>query len=63
MALAEEQARAKGFAKLSLIVFEENDRARALYERPGYRDGAREPITLHPLIHFTGDALLVVKDL
>ena len=61
MALAEEQALAKGYAELSLIVFEENRRAKALYERLGYRELTREAVTPHPLIHFTGDAILMVK--
>jgi len=63
MTLAEEQARDKGFAKLSLIVFEKNEGAKRLYERLGYRVVAREAIVPHELIHYTGDALLMVKQL
>jgi len=63
MALAEEHAREKGFTKLSLIVFEENEGAKRLYERLGYQVTAREAIVPHELIHYTGDALLMVKQL
>jgi GNAT superfamily N-acetyltransferase len=34
---AEDWARAQGYAKLTLHVFEGNDRARRVYERAGYR--------------------------
>lgn len=64
MLLAEEQARARGYAKLSLIVFEGNEIARGLYQRLGYREVARAAIVPHPLIHYSeGDALLMVKHL
>jgi len=63
LALAEEHARDKGFSKLSLLVFEQNTGARKLYERTGYRETRRAPIYPHPLIHYTGDAILMVKDL
>lgn len=63
MALAEDHARAKGFSKLSLIVFEENKGAKRLYDRLGYEESRREAIYPHPLIHHTGDATLMVKEL
>lgn len=63
MALAEEQARARGLPKLSLIVFEQNEGAARLYRRLGYREVMRAAIVPHPLIHFTGDAMLMVKAL
>jgi ribosomal protein S18 acetylase RimI-like enzyme len=63
MALAEEHARTKGFGKLSLIVFEANTGAKRLYERLGYKEVDREPIYPHPLLHCTGDAILMVKAL
>ena len=62
MKLAEAQAIAKGFAKLSLIVFEQNVKAKQLYERLGYREIAREVIVPHPLIHYSGDAILILID-
>jgi ribosomal protein S18 acetylase RimI-like enzyme len=61
--LAEGHANEKGFNKLSLIVFEQNVGAKRLYERSGYHEIARESIVPHPLIHYAGDALLMVKDI
>lgn len=58
---AERTARDLGFEKLSLIVFEQNVNARRLYERFGYAERCRHPVVPHPLIHYTGDALLMVK--
>ena len=63
MKLAEEHARKNKLNKLSLIVFEQNKGAMRLYQRLGYREGAREAIYPHPLIHFTGDAVLMVRDI
>ena len=60
---AEQQAFENGFDKLSLIVFEQNEGAVRLYLRKGYREVACEPVVPHPLIHFEGDALLMVKTL
>lgn len=59
---AEQTCRQLGLAKLSLIVFEQNVRARRLYERYGYAETRRHPVVPHPLIHYTGDALLMVKN-
>ena len=61
--LAEKHAHAKGFDKLSLIVLEQNEGAKRLYDRTGYREKARQPVVPHPLIHYTGDAILMVKQL
>lgn len=63
MTLAEAQATAKGFTKLSLIVFEQNQGAKRLYDRLNYREIAREAIVPHPLIHYSGDAILMVKEM
>jgi len=63
LAVAEKQARAKGFEKTSLIVFEQNFRAKQLYDRTGYFEVSREPVYPHPLIHYSGDAILMVKHL
>lgn len=60
---AERTARQLGFAKLSLIVFEQNAGARRLYERSGFVERRRHAVVAHPLIHYTGDALLMVKDI
>ena len=61
--LAEDHARERQLPKLSLIVFEQNRDATQLYQRLGYREVARHPVVPHPLIHYTGDALLMVKNL
>lgn len=63
LALAEAQARARGYGKLSLIVFEQNAGAKRLYERSGYREAMRAAVHPHPLIRYTGDALLMVRAL
>ena len=63
MQLAETKAKQIGFDKLSLIVFEQNQGAKRLYDRLGYKETARERIVPHRLIHFDGDALLMVKRL
>lgn len=60
---AERKARALGLESLSLIVFEQNVGALGLYERTGYVEVARRPLAPHPLLRFTGDALLVAKKL
>ncbi len=59
--LAEAHAREKGFDKLSLLVFEHNAGARRLYQRAGYEEVDRAPLYPHPLVHHTGDVLLMVK--
>ena len=61
--LAENQARQQGYRTLSLIVFEQNSGAKRLYERSGYRELSRAAVYPHPLIHYTGDAILMVKAL
>ena len=63
MSEAELDARARGFTKLSLVVFERNSVACDLYRRLGYKEVMRQQIVPHPLIHYTGDALLMVKTL
>ena len=63
LSLAEEYARNQGFRKISLIVFEQNVGAKQLYDRTGYKAIKRTTIYPHPLIHYTGDAMLMVKEL
>lgn len=63
MDIAEIKARELGFSKLSLIVFEQNTGAKKLYDRLGYFEAARERIVPHPLIHYTGNAILMVKNI
>lgn len=60
---ARRQARDLGLPAVSLIVFEQNTGAAALYARLGYREIMRRPIVPHPLIHFTGDAVLLALDI
>lgn len=61
--LADQQARQLDLDKVSLIVFEGNAGAKRLYERNGYTERARERVVPHPLLHFDGDAILMVKNL
>lgn len=61
--IAQRDALAGRLTQLSLIVFEQNIGAKRLYDRKGFYEIARQPIVPHPLIHHTGDALLMVKDL
>lgn len=63
LSMAEECAQARGFGRTSLIVFETNRVARALYRRAGYVDVKRAAIVAHPLIEAAGNAVLVVKQL
>lgn len=63
MQLAETRCRALGLNKLSLIVFEQNAGAKRLYENLGYKVSATETVVPHPLIHYTGEACLMVKNL
>jgi len=61
--LAAGKARECGLSQLSLIVFEQNEGAKRLYERHGFYEITREAVVPHGLIHHTGYALLMVKDL
>ena len=61
--MAEAKCREKNLEKLSLICFEANSVALNLYRRLGYSEVMRKKVVPHPLIHFTGDALLLVKHL
>lgn len=63
MADAETACRRLHLRALSLIVFEQNIEAKRLYERCGYAEKVRCPVVAHPLIRYTGDALLMVKAL
>ena len=60
---AERDARRLGFSKLSLICFEQNERALRLYRKSGYLETRRHAVVPHPLLHYTGDAILMVKNL
>lgn len=58
---AEVACRERGLPRMSLIVFEENRVAMAFYKRLGFRETLREPVVPHPLLHYGGDAVLLVK--
>ena len=62
MQRAFDAARARGLPRVSLIVFEQNAGAKRLYDRLGFREAMRERVVPHPLIHYTGAALLLIKD-
>lgn len=61
MQRAEQQARENGLNKLSLIVFEQKPQVVNFYKRLGYQIIDQAPVVPHPLIPFTGNALLMVK--
>ncbi len=63
MDIAEIKAREHGLSKLSLIVFEQNTGAKKLYDKLGYFEVLREAVVPHPMIRYTGDALLMVKNI
>lgn len=60
---AERDARRLGLPTLSLICFEQNVRALRLYRQSGYLETRRHAVVPHPLLHYTGDAILMVKNL
>jgi ribosomal protein S18 acetylase RimI-like enzyme len=60
MQIASMQAKKHGYARLSLVVFEENTSALRLYQDLGYVVIKRAPVVPHPLIRCSGDALLMV---
>jgi ribosomal protein S18 acetylase RimI-like enzyme len=60
--IARAEARARGLTQLSLAVFEENAGAVRLYERIGFAIAARAPAPAHPLIPFSGDMLMMMRE-
>ena len=58
---AANRAREYGLDGVSLLVFEGNSGALALYRRHGFEEVDRRPIVPHPLIQHTGDCLLMVQ--
>lgn len=59
--LAADQARDRDLPSLSLLCFEQNVGALRLYKRRGFRILDRAAVVPHPLIHHTGDVLLMTK--
>jgi ribosomal protein S18 acetylase RimI-like enzyme len=62
LSIAREQAHARGFDTLSLLVFEQNEGALRLYERNGFEVAGRAPVVPHELIDHTGDVLLMASE-
>ena len=63
MNMAELQAHDHGYAKLSLVAFEQNTGSVRLYQRLGFTIVDQAPVVPHPCIPYTGSALLMVKPL
>lgn len=61
LSAARERALDGRLGSLSLLVFEQNAGALRLYQRNGYETVDRRPVVAHPLIHYTGDVLLMVR--
>lgn len=59
MEIARQVARSNGLKTLSLIAFEQNRRAVKLYEKLGFEVVDSRPLVPHPLIQYTGNALLM----
>jgi ribosomal protein S18 acetylase RimI-like enzyme len=59
LTIAHQQAAERGLAELSLLCFEQNTGALRLYRRHEFRVIARAPVVPHPLIHYTGNILLM----
>lgn len=59
--LAFEQARERGFPTVSLLCFEQNVGALRLYQRYGFKTIDQAAVIPHPLIHHTGNVLLMTK--
>lgn len=57
--LAHQQAAQHGFNELSLLCFEQNEGALRLYQRHGFTVIERAAVVPHPLIHYTGNILLM----
>ncbi|MDX2229789.1 MAG: GNAT family N-acetyltransferase [Leptolyngbyaceae cyanobacterium bins.349] len=59
LSIAHQQAAKQGFSELSLLCFEQNVEALKLYQRHGFKVIDRNRVVPHPLIHHTGDVLLM----
>jgi len=51
----------EGLTETSLTVAEQNEGARRLYEREGYRVVASEPVVPHPRVSLAGNWLLMIR--
>ncbi|MEO1094844.1 MAG: GNAT family N-acetyltransferase [Cyanobacteria bacterium J06638_28] len=61
LSLATTQARSRGLPLLSLLCFEQNVGALSLYQRHGFQVVDRAAVIPHPLIHHTGNVLLMTQ--
>lgn len=61
MAAALEDAQSRGLTQLSLIAFEQNEGSWRLYLRLGYDVIDQRQVVPHPLIRYTGNALLMTR--
>jgi ribosomal protein S18 acetylase RimI-like enzyme len=61
LSLARSHARNIGLSELSLIVFERNIRAVALYERVGFRPVKHTPAASHESLHYAGNLVLMTR--
>lgn len=59
--IAEKKAKELKLPRLSLIVFEDNEEVKSLYEGHGFYEIAREPAVPHELIRHRGYALPMVR--
>ena len=62
LSIARDQGRESSLDALSLLVFEQNIGAVRLYQRKGFREVDRAPVVPHPLIHHTGDVVLMAAE-
>jgi ribosomal protein S18 acetylase RimI-like enzyme len=62
LSIARDQARESSLDAISLLVFEQNIGAVRLYQRKGFREVDRAPVVPHPLIHHTGDVVLMAAE-
>lgn len=53
----------EGCSRASVQYFSENARAGAFYQRHGFREIAAKPMAPHPAFEYTGDTVLLVRDL
>jgi ribosomal protein S18 acetylase RimI-like enzyme len=61
MDLANEQAKENELTILSLVAFDQNKGAVNLYDKLGYTVVDQAPVVPHPLIHYEGNALLMIR--
>jgi len=57
-----EQARARGLARITSNVWDDNVVARSLFERQGFRVQRRIEVSRHPELSHTGSSLLMARD-